>query len=90
MEVINCFGNKYPEYLHLLFLSDYFSFYMQDMTPVEKNLIYYKLLGYFNKDITSTYIASLLDLPIDVVEDYQIMTKYDELNDLNMYLTLKK
>ena len=79
-------ATNYPTYIAMLLSSNYFAPYLKELTLKEQKLIYLKLLALSNSDITDSIIADTLGLSIEDVKEYQIMSKYDEINALNLVL----
>ncbi len=79
-------ATNYPAYIAMLLSSNYFAPYLKELTLKEQKLIYLKLLALSNPTITDALIAGILALNVEDVKEYQIMSKYDEVNALNLVL----
>lgn len=62
---------------------------MQNLTELEKMYLYLKLDSYHNSFLDDEKIAKILGLSIQDMNNYQIMTKSDNLNELNKIFVKK-
>ena len=75
---------EHPEYIDALLKSSYFTALMENLTLVEKNLIYLKLLSITNKAITVEFMASMLNLSAEDVINYKITNQNE--NDIVKFI----
>lgn len=59
---------------------------INSLTQLEKMYLYLKLESYHNDEWTEEKILDFLKLSNKDMKDYQIMTKYDDMNQLNLVL----
>ncbi len=76
-----------PGYLFDLLNSDYFVNLLNEITPIEKQLIYYLILLKNNK-MSIESISELTGLTVEDISNYQIYSKEDKYIELNNYISL--
>ncbi|MCH5167178.1 MAG: hypothetical protein J1F35_04710 [Erysipelotrichales bacterium] len=84
--IIKYIVTRRQEYIETLLNSDYFKPLMDELTLIEKNLIYLKLLSVSNKDITDEYISNMLGITIEDIESYEIYSDDEAKKLLSLYL----
>lgn len=67
-----------------------FKTFMSTVTKIEQELIYLKLVQTKNPTLTDEMISYILNLPLEDIHSYEIMTKEDEFNSFNQYIKKEK
>jgi len=75
-----------PDRLKDVLESSYLSSFMEELTSKEQELVYLRLLSKTNPTLTVDVISLLIDIPVEEIANYQIMSKDDVLNSLNNYI----
>lgn len=76
----------HPNRIKDILQSNYYASFMENLTEKEQEIIYLKLLSKTNSTFTDEMISILTEIPLEEIQDYQIMTKDDSFNKLNEYL----
>lgn len=98
---LHLFGNQIPSIIKRMITRNpsnvdkiltksYLRDYLQYLTVEEQIYLYLKLQSYANEEITDAKIAYYMKLMEKDIQDYKIMTPYEELNMLNELIKSKR
>ena len=97
VKYLHLFGEQIPQVIEIMITRDsnnvnrilnesYLKEFMLSLTAEEKIYIQLKLQSYADPSLTDEVIANWVGLTVQDVEQYEIVTPYDELNQLNQLI----
>ncbi len=85
-KVIDYILKNAPHRTSEILISGFFGDFRNTLTKTEQQLIYFRLLQRVDDSITEEKIATILNLDLDIIRNYEVMTIDDGVNQLNRYI----
>lgn len=82
--IVKIIATYQPDKISQVIESSYFKNKLQYLTLKEQEYIYLTLLSYSNHFLTSKRIAEILEVDRKTLEEYQVMTSCENINQLNI------
>ncbi len=90
-QIIKRMITRNPNNVNRILTESYLKEFMTNLTAKEKIYLQLKLQSYFDPKLTDDVIAKIIGVTLKDLESYEIMTPYEELNQLNQLIKkLKK